>query len=90
VVLGVSDWVLLEDLPETLLEGSPRDPGTKYHHSSGKPNAKPFSRLMCRQTATIKQPPNYLVCTLTICYVWCVISGLRDEINRSLAVAAGR
>ena len=35
VVLGVSDWVLPEDLPETLLEAAPRDAGAKYHQSVG-------------------------------------------------------
>ena len=35
VVLGVSDYVLPEDLPETLLESAPRDPGAKYHHHVG-------------------------------------------------------
>ncbi len=35
VVLGVSEWVLPEDLPETLLEAAPRDAGAKYHQSVG-------------------------------------------------------
>ncbi|HEX4751241.1 MAG TPA: sigma 54-interacting transcriptional regulator [Bryobacteraceae bacterium] len=33
VVLGVSDWVLPEDLPEELLETAPRDNSAKYHSS---------------------------------------------------------
>ena len=36
VVLGVSEWVLPEDLPETLLEAAPRDSETKYHQSVGQ------------------------------------------------------
>jgi transcriptional regulator with GAF, ATPase, and Fis domain len=36
VVLGLSEWVLPEDLPETLLEAAPRDAETKYHRSVGQ------------------------------------------------------
>lgn len=34
VVLGVSEWVLPEDLPEALLETAPRDDGSAKYHSS--------------------------------------------------------
>ncbi len=36
VVLVLSEWVLPEDLPETLLEAAPRDAETKYHRSVGQ------------------------------------------------------
>jgi DNA-binding NtrC family response regulator len=36
VAMGVSDWVLPEDLPESLLETVPRDSGARYHNSVGQ------------------------------------------------------
>jgi two-component system response regulator HydG len=90
VVLGVSDWVLLEDLPETLLEGSPRDPGTKYHHSVGQAKREAILEAYVQANGDYKAAakllglhPNYLLRLVRNL-------GLRDEINRSLAVAAGR
>ncbi len=44
VVLGVSESVLPEDLPEDLLESAPPDPGAKYHRSVGVREARGYYR----------------------------------------------
>jgi DNA-binding NtrC family response regulator len=94
VVLGVSDWVLPEDLPESLLDSAPKDTKAKYHQSvgqakhdaiidayvQGKGDYKIAARLLGLH-------PNYLLRLVRNL-------NLREEINRALvdngAAAAGR
>ena len=94
VVLGVSDWVLPEDLPESLLDSAPKDTKAKYHQSvgqakhdaiidayvQGKGDYKAAARLLGLH-------PNYLLRLVRNL-------NLREEINRALgdggANAAGR
>jgi transcriptional regulator with GAF, ATPase, and Fis domain len=90
VVLGVSDWVLPEDLPETLLEAAPRDSETKYHHSVGQAKRDAILDAYVQGNGDYKQAakllglhPNYLLRLVRNLR-------LRDEINRSIATAAGR
>jgi transcriptional regulator with GAF, ATPase, and Fis domain len=90
VVLGVSDWVLPEDLPETLLEAAPRDSETKYHHSVGQAKRDAILDAYVQGNGDYKQAakllglhPNYLLRLVRNLR-------LRDEINRSIATAASR
>jgi Nif-specific regulatory protein len=90
VVLGVSEWVLPEDLPETLLEAAPRDSGARYHHSVGQAKRDAILDAYVQGNGDYKQAarvlglhPNYLLRLVRNL-------GLREEINRSLASAAGR
>jgi two-component system, NtrC family, response regulator HydG len=90
VVLGVSDWVLLEDLPDTLLEATPRDAGAKYHHKVGDAKREAILDAYVQGNGDYKQAarvlglhPNYLLRLVRNL-------GLREEINRTLASAAGR
>ncbi|HEY3938045.1 MAG TPA: sigma 54-interacting transcriptional regulator [Bryobacteraceae bacterium] len=90
VVLGVSDWVLPEDLPETLLEAAPRDSETKYHHSVGQAKRDAILDAYVQGNGDYKQAakllglhPNYLLRLVRNLR-------LRDEINRSIAAAASR
>jgi two-component system response regulator HydG len=94
VVLGVSDWVLPEDLPESLMDSAPKDTKAKYHQSvgqakhdaiidayvQGKGDYKAAARLLGLH-------PNYLLRLVRNL-------NLREEINRALgdngASAAGR
>ena len=94
VVLGVSDSVLPEDLPESLLDSAPKDTKAKYHQSvgqakhdaiidayvQGKGDYKAAARLLGLH-------PNYLLRLVRNL-------NLREEINRALgdggANAAGR
>jgi two-component system response regulator HydG len=82
VVLGVSDWVLPEDLPETLLEAAPRDAGAKYHQSVGDAKCEVILDAYAQTNGDYKQAakllglhPNYLLRLVRNL-------GLRDEINR--------
>ncbi len=82
VVLGVSDWVLPEDLPESLLEITARDSGTKYHHSVGRAKCDAILDAYVQGGFDYKQAarvlglhPNYLLRLVRNL-------GLRDEINR--------
>jgi Nif-specific regulatory protein len=84
VVLGVSDWVLPEDLPESLLDSAPKDTKAKYHQSvgqakhdaiidayvQGKGDYKAAARLLGLH-------PNYLLRLVRNL-------NLREEINRAL------
>jgi two-component system response regulator HydG len=90
VVLGVSDWVLPEDLPETLLDAAPRDSGAKYHSSVGQAKREAILDAYVQGNGDYKQAarllglhPNYLLRLVRNL-------GLREEINRSLASAATR
>lgn len=90
VVLGVSDWVLPEDLPEMLLDAAPRDSGAKYHHSVGQAKREAILDAYVQGNGDYKQAarllglhPNYLLRLVRNL-------ALREEINRTLASAAGR
>jgi transcriptional regulator with GAF, ATPase, and Fis domain len=93
VVLGMSDWVLPEDLPESLLETAPRDSGTRYHHSVGQAKCEAILDAYVQGNFDYKQAakvlglhPNYLLRLVRNL-------GLREEINRLQhggASAAGR
>jgi two-component system response regulator HydG len=90
VVLGVSEWVLPEDLPENLLEAAPRDSGAKYHHSVGQAKREAILDAYMQGNGDYKQAarllglhPNYLLRLVRNL-------NLRDEINRSLASTATR
>ncbi len=68
VVLGVSDWVLPEDLPETLLEADPEAAGTKYHSSVGHAKREAILEAYAQNNGDYKQAakvlglhPNYLL-----------------------------
>jgi two-component system, NtrC family, response regulator HydG len=82
VVLGVSDLVLPEDLPETLLEASPREPNAKYHNSVGAAKREAILEAYAQGGGDYKQAarilglhPNYLLRLVRN-------MGLREEINR--------
>jgi two-component system response regulator HydG len=82
VVLGVSDWVLPEDLPESLLEITARDSGTKYHHAVGQAKCDAILDAYLQGNFDYKQAarilslhPNYLLRLVRNL-------GLRDEINK--------
>lgn len=90
VVLGVSEMVLPEDLPETLLEAAPRDTEAKYHHSVGQAKRDAILDAYVQGNGDYKQAakllglhPNYLLRLVRNLE-------LREEINRSLAAAGGR
>jgi transcriptional regulator with PAS, ATPase and Fis domain len=90
VVLGVSEMVLPEDLPETLLEAAPRDTEAKYHHSVGQAKRDAILDAYVQGNGDYKQAakllglhPNYLLRLVRNLE-------LREEINRSLAVAGSR
>jgi transcriptional regulator of acetoin/glycerol metabolism len=82
--------VLPEDLPETLLESAPRDPGAKYHHSVGQAKREAILDAYVQANGDYKQAarllglhPNYLLRLVRNL-------SLRDEINRLVASSAGR
>ncbi len=94
VVLGVSDWVLPEDLPEPLMDSAPRDAKAKYHQSVGQAKHDAIIEAYVQGKGDYKQAarmlglhPNYLLRLVRNL-------GLREEINRALvdggAAAAGR
>ncbi|MGH9640743.1 MAG: hypothetical protein ACRD3Y_11825, partial [Bryobacteraceae bacterium] len=89
VVLGVSDSVLPEDLPETLLEAAPGGTGAKYHHSVGQAKRGAILDAYTQGNGDYKQAarllglhPNYLLRLVRNL-------SLRDEISRALAGSAG-
>src|SRR3954454_4343753 len=84
VVLGVSDTVLPEDLPETMLESAPHDSGAKYHSSLGQAKREAILDAYVQGHGDYKQAarllglhPNYLLRLVRNL-------NLRDEINRRL------
>jgi len=90
VVLGVSDLVLPEDLPESLLEAAPRDANARYHTSVGQAKKEAILDAYTQGGGDYKQAakilglhPNYLLRLVRN-------MGLREEINRLQPGAAGR
>jgi transcriptional regulator with GAF, ATPase, and Fis domain len=88
VVLGVSDWVLPEDLPESLLETAAREAGTKYHHSVGRAKCDAILDAYVQGNFDYKLAakvlglhPNYLLRLVRNL-------GIREEINRLQASAS--
>ncbi len=89
VVLGVSEWVLPEDLPDSLLEGAPRPADAKYHNSVGQAKREAILDAYVQGNGDYKQAarllglhPNYLLRLVRNL-------NLRDDINRNLSNAAG-
>ena len=87
VVLGVSDWVLPEDLPESLVESAPLTGDAKYHSSVGQAKREAILEAYAQAHGDYKQAaralglhPNYLLRLVRNL-------GLREEINRTLANA---
>jgi Nif-specific regulatory protein len=90
VVLGLSEWVLPEDLPETLLEAAPRDAEAKYHRSVGQAKREAIVEAYMQgkgdyklAAAQLGLHPNYLLRLVRNL-------GLREEINRALATTRQR
>lgn len=90
VVLGVSDLVLPEDLPESLVEASPRDANARYHSSVGQAKKEAILEAYAQGGGDYKQAakilglhPNYLLRLVRN-------MGLREEINRLQPGVAGR
>jgi DNA-binding NtrC family response regulator len=88
VVLGVSDTVLPEDLPETLLEAAPENGATRYHSSVGQAKREAILDAYVQGAGDYKQAarvlglhPNYLLRLVRN-------MNLRDDINKSLSVSA--
>jgi two-component system, NtrC family, response regulator HydG len=88
VVLGVSEWVLPEDLPETLVESAPRDTGTRYHHSVGQAKRDAILDAYVQGNGDYKQAarvlglhPNYLLRLVRNLR-------LREEIHRAISNSA--
>jgi two-component system response regulator HydG len=86
VVLGVSDLVLPEDLPESLLESSPPDASARYHSSVGQAKKEAILEAYAQGGGDYKQAakilglhPNYLLRLVRN-------MGLREEINRHIGV----
>ena len=92
VVLGVSDCVLPEDLPESLVESAPLEGNAKYHSSVGQAKREAILEAYGQAHGDYKLAaralglhPNYLLRLVRNL-------GLREEINRVLAntMAASR
>jgi transcriptional regulator of acetoin/glycerol metabolism len=83
VVLGGSDAVLPEDLPESLLESAPESGGTKYHSSVGQAKREAIIDAYVQGGGDYKQAarllglhPNYLLRLVRNL-------NLREDINRA-------
>ncbi len=90
VVLGVSDLILPEDLPESMLESAPEGAGTRYHNSLGQAKREAILDAYAQAKGDYKQAarvlglhPNYLLRLVRNL-------GLRDDISRSQSSAATR
>jgi len=90
VVLGVSDRVLPEDLPEGLLETGTRDASARYHLSVGHAKREAILEAYAQGNWDYKQAartlglhPNYLLRLVRNL-------GLREELNRLQAGGAAR
>jgi transcriptional regulator with GAF, ATPase, and Fis domain len=90
VVLGVSDYVLPEDLPEALHEASSQEPNAKYHASVGHAKREAIIDAYAQGGGDYKQAakvlglhPNYLLRLVRN-------MGLREEISRAQTGAAER
>ena len=90
VVLGVSDRVLPEDLPEGLLETGPRDASARYHLSVGHAKREAILEAYAQGNWDYKQAartlglhPNYLLRLVRNL-------GLREELNRMQAGGSAR
>jgi two-component system response regulator HydG len=90
VVLGVSDRVLPEDLPEGLLEAGTRDASARYHLSVGHAKREAILEAYAQGNWDYKQAartlglhPNYLLRLVRNL-------GLREELNRLQAGGAAR
>ena len=88
VVLGVSEWVLPEDLPESLLDSAPKDAKAKYHQSVGQAKKDAIIDAYVQGKGDYKLAarvlglhPNYLLRLVRNL-------NLRDEINRALGDAS--
>jgi two-component system, NtrC family, response regulator HydG len=89
VVLGVSECILPEDLPETLFESAPRPAEAKYHHSVGQAKREAILDAYVQGNGDYKQAarllglhPNYLLRLVRNL-------NLRDEITRALRDRGG-
>ena len=85
VVLGVSEWVLPEDLPESLLESAPRDASARFHFSVQQTKRESIIDAYLQANGDYKQAakmlglhPNYLLRLVRNL-------NLREDINRTLA-----
>ncbi len=91
VVLGLTEWVLPEDLPEALLETAPpREASAKYHLSVRQTKQEAILDAYEQGSGDYKQAakllglhPNYLLRLVRNLE-------LRDDINRRLAASTGR
>jgi transcriptional regulator with GAF, ATPase, and Fis domain len=82
VAIGVSDWILPEDLPESLLESAPDLPGARYHSSVSSAKRDTILDAYRQGNGDYKQAaallglhPNYLLRLVRN-------MNLRDEIKR--------
>ncbi len=84
VVFGLTEWVLPEDLPESLLESAPRDASAKFHFSVQQTKRDSIIDAYVQGNGDYKQAakilglhPNYLLRLVRNL-------NLRDDINRAL------
>lgn len=84
VVFGLTEWVLPEDLPESLLESAPRDASAKFHLSVQQTKRDSIIDAYVQANGDYKQAakilglhPNYLLRLVRNL-------NLRDDINRAV------
>ncbi|MBV9307377.1 MAG: sigma 54-interacting transcriptional regulator [Acidobacteriaceae bacterium] len=84
VVFGLTEWVLPDDLPESLLESAPRDASAKFHLSVQQTKRDSIIDAYVQANGDYKQAakilglhPNYLLRLVRNL-------NLRDDINRAL------
>lgn len=84
VVLGVAEWILPEDLPESLMDAAPPSSEAKYYQSVGSAKCEAILDAYAQGHGDYKQAakilglhPNYLLRLVRNL-------GLRDEINRRM------